>query len=348
MADGGLRPAPRAGPPGRVTRDPHRLIARRRPRRRGHAAARLVRRRVPTPRPLHVSAHAPLTCAIDGSGRMEQVGFRSGDGEIDLLAVDTAWWRRPQPFELDHEIATDAYRVFVQEECYEAVAGTWLTLDAFWINDPAADDAASRKLNQLRAASESGLEIPPTCVTSDPAAAARFIERAGADSVVYKSFSAHEHAWRETRLLRRDEPRSARSRSLRARHLPGVRPGGGRPPRDDHGLALFRHRDPDGADSLSLRLPDGPRAGRRGAVRPGGVEEQLFVLLRRLRLVYGAIDLRLRPTVATSFSRSILRPVALHRRPHRTAADGHLRPAPVESGPPRARARADDGRVTAG
>ena len=225
--------------------------------------------------------------------------------------------------------------------CYEAVAGTWLTLDAFWINDPAADDAASRKLNQLRAASESGLEIPPTCVTSDPAAAARFIERAGADSVVYKSFSAHEHAWRETRLLRRDEL----ALLDRVRYAPVI-------------FQEFVPAEADlrvtimGSHCFATAIRTAPTAYRydyrmdleRAAVEPfelpGGVEEQLFVLLRRLRLVYGAIDLRLTPDGRYVFLEVNPPASGSSSKPHRTAADGHLRPAPVESGPPRARARA--------
>jgi hypothetical protein len=237
-----------------------------------------------------------LTHAIDGGGRLARCGFRSGDGEIDLLAAETAWWRRPQPFELDDEIATDAYRLFVQEECHEAVAGMWLTLDAFWINDPAADDAASRKLNQLAAATATGLDVPSTCVTSDPVAATRFIESVGADNVVYKSFSAHEHAWRETRLLRRDEFAFLD----RVRYAP----------------VIFQEFVPAEADlrvtimgphcfAAAIRTaPAGYRYDYRMDLEhavvvpfelPGDVEEGLFALLRRLRLVYGAIDMRLTP-----------------------------------------------------
>jgi len=237
-----------------------------------------------------------LTCALDGAGALQRCGFRSDDEEIDLLGIETVWWRRPQPFELDDEIATDAHRLFVHEECHEAVAGAWLALDAFWINDPVADDAASRKLNQLRAASEIGLEIPSTCVTSEPAEAARFIERTGAGNVVYKSFSAHEHAWRETRLLRHDEL----ALLDRVRYAPVIFQEFV-PAEADLRVTIMGEqcfaaaiRTAPASYSYDYRM-DLERAAVEPLALPGEVEDQLFALLRRLRLVYGAIDMRRTP-----------------------------------------------------
>jgi glutathione synthase/RimK-type ligase-like ATP-grasp enzyme len=94
---------------------------------------------------------------------------------------------------------------FAFVEAHNAVAGMWLTLDAFWINPPSRDEAAARKVYQLKAASESGFRVPETCVTNNPEHAREFIERRGSDHTVYKAFSGTMRAWRETRLLRSSE-----------------------------------------------------------------------------------------------------------------------------------------------
>ena len=111
------------------------------------------------------------------------------------------WWRRPQPFVLDEAI-TDAHdRGFARGECAAMVAGLWQCLDAEWVNDPDRDEAASRKMWQLRVASELGLRVPRTCMTNGPERALAFID-SEPGPVVFKSFSATEVTWRETRMVR--------------------------------------------------------------------------------------------------------------------------------------------------
>lgn len=123
----------------------------------------------------------------------------------DLGGFGSAWWRRPQHPEISAEIPSQTHRLFAANEAAEALAGLWHALDVFWVNDPALDHVAHRKVTQLRAAQECGLRLPDTLISNDPGQTRRFIDRHGYRNVVYKSFSAFEHEWRETRLLRPEE-----------------------------------------------------------------------------------------------------------------------------------------------
>src|SRR5262245_1932955 len=78
---------------------------------------------------------------------------------LDLSDVPVVWWRRPQPFGLPEDMKSVDDHGFAYNECYAAIWGLWLILDAWWINDPAREDAASRKLFQLQVARECGLRI---------------------------------------------------------------------------------------------------------------------------------------------------------------------------------------------
>jgi hypothetical protein len=123
---------------------------------------------------------------------------------LDLTAVRSVWWRRPQPFNLHAELGGAEDRGFAIAETHAAVSGLWSLLDASWMNDPDRDERAGRKAWQLKVASQAGLAIPRTCITNDPERARAFAESEPGPAV-YKTFSATERTWRETRVLRAEE-----------------------------------------------------------------------------------------------------------------------------------------------
>lgn len=123
----------------------------------------------------------------------------------DLAEFGSVWWRRPQPSDISSDLRTDTHRSFAANECAEALAGVWYSLDAFWVNDPAKDHVAHRKVMQLRLAQKIGFDVPDTLISNDPAEAKHFIDSHGYRDVVYKAFSATEEAWRETRRFRPEE-----------------------------------------------------------------------------------------------------------------------------------------------
>lgn len=128
-----------------------------------------------------------------------------GMGKVLLSEVKVIWWRRPQPFLLHPEINADEDRNFAHTECYSAFSGLWRSLEVFWINQPTLDDDAAKKVYQLKLAQQLGLRIPDTCITNSPQKAIEFVKRYGNENVIYKAFSGTEQAWRETRILRKDD-----------------------------------------------------------------------------------------------------------------------------------------------
>ncbi len=214
----------------------------------------------------------------------------------DMESVRAVWWRRPQPFEVQVDVAGNDDRGFAYGECHAAISGLWSSLDARWVNDPGRDEVAGRKTYQLKVASQLGLRIPRTLITNDPVSAAAFIDGEGESGTIYKAFSATERAWRETRLLKPEE----------RRHLDAVR------------FAPVIFQEHIRAD-IDLRItmigdeifPAEIRSGEtdylvdfrmtmhaapiQAHVLPDSVVAQLRAFMGAMGLVYGAIDMRLTP-----------------------------------------------------
>jgi hypothetical protein len=215
---------------------------------------------------------------------------------VNFADSRVVWWRRPQPFTIDPAISDPENRNFAVVESHSAFSGLWLTLDAFWINHPTRDEEAARKVYQLKLAQQVGLRIPDTRITNNVEEARSFIDRHGSVQTVYKAFSGTEQAWRETRLLKPGEL----DLITNVRFAP----------------VIFQEYIPAGVDLRITAVGDElfPAAihtrgteyevdfrmvmdsARFEAVTlPAGVTEALQALMRRLGLVYGAIDMRRTP-----------------------------------------------------
>jgi glutathione synthase/RimK-type ligase-like ATP-grasp enzyme len=185
--------------------------------------------------------------------------------------------------------------LFTANEWSEATNGLWQLLDARWMNNPTADDAASRKARQLRVAAEVGLQVPRTLITSDPERARGFIEHIAPARAIYKTFSCTHAIWRETRLLGPDE----------MTHLDAVRvapvifqefiPAECDLRITAVGGTLFAAAIRSVADGLiDFRMSVGDAALSVEQL-PRQLTDRLRKLLQRLGLVYGAIDVRRTP-----------------------------------------------------
>ncbi len=214
---------------------------------------------------------------------------------IDATAVGAVWWRRPEPFSL-HRSVEDELWGGVYCACDAAMGALWNSLQAFWVNDIAADAAAEHKPSQLALAGRLGLAVPRSCITNDPAVARAFILERQDGETIHKNVVSAAAIWKPTRVAH------ARDRRLLAsvRHLP----------------LLFQERVPAEVDVRATILGhdlfaaeiDFPGAKpaldwrlrlRRARVRPVKLPHDLDAKLRRLvrelGLVYGAVDLRRRP-----------------------------------------------------
>lgn len=145
-----------------------------------------------------------LSIAYSASGNYKYSIILEGRSELDLSTCKSVWWRRPQPF-ISHNELSKEYKHFALNECYEAFTGLWHSLDTFWVNPPNCDEVAHRKTYQLRIAQQVGLKIPDTLITNSKEEAEAFIHINGYKNTIYKSFSATEEHWRETRLLKKNE-----------------------------------------------------------------------------------------------------------------------------------------------
>lgn len=223
--------------------------------------------------------------------------LRSNGEAVDLNACGASWWRRPQAFVLHQELGSPTNHTFAFTEATEAFTGLWQALDTFWVNPPAADANAHRKLYQLKVAQEVGLPIPDTLITSDPRLAREFIDLHGLGHTIYKAFSGTREAWRETRLVRKEE--LALLDAVRfapvifQRYIDAVV--------DLRvtvvGDAIF----PAAVHSQQSAYPIDFRmdmANTRIDVHtmPEDVQHRLRALMRRLSIVYGAIDMRVTPS----------------------------------------------------
>jgi hypothetical protein len=236
-----------------------------------------------------------LALSISGNGA-HGLYLNTAQGSIDFAQCRSVWWRRPQPMALDPAITDPAYTLFAQSECHEAIHGLWEACPAFWINPPNRDAVAHRKVKQLELARTLRIPIPETLITNDPDEARTFVSRFGPERVICKAFSATETHWRETRLVKEQE--LAQIDAVRyapvifQEYVPAVY--------DLRVTVIGREvfaaaiHSQETAYTVDCRMDIG-RARMEAVDLPEAVRGQLFALMDSLGLVYGAIDLRLKP-----------------------------------------------------
>lgn len=241
-------------------------------------------------------ARAQLSMCYDSHGYKETF-FEMEDKRISFNAIGAVWWRRPQPFTLHDDIKGAAEANFTINECHSAVNGLWLLTNAFWINQPVNDEVAARKVYQLKVATECGMTIPETLITNNPAHASSFISQRGTGNVIYKSFLATEQTWRETRVVKEQE----------LENLENVK----------YAPVIFQECIEADIDLRVTIIGDSIFPAAIHAIEtsykydfrmnyheckivehplPEKLNQQLLKFMRRLGIVYGAVDLRLRPT----------------------------------------------------
>ena len=213
-------------------------------------------------------------------------------GSIDLRKVGVGWWRRIRPFCVDDKVGDPSARAFVESETSQAVCGMLDALGCQWVNDRAADDKAQHKPYQWAVANQIGLNLPRTLVTNKPEEARRFIEEIGIGKVIFKAFLASYDAWRETRLVMREDVDKLElvryAPVIFQEYIEGV---------DLRITAIGDKLFPAEIDARKTSYPVDMRmvVGESDvkAVRlPSKVEKALLKLQHELGLSFGAIDMR--------------------------------------------------------
>jgi glutathione synthase/RimK-type ligase-like ATP-grasp enzyme len=218
---------------------------------------------------------------------------RPGAGELDLETVRAVWWRRPGAFVLPETLREPKHRQLALSEANTAFHGAYESMTALWVNRPALDAVAAHKPYQLALAQTLGLEIPETVMTSDPEEAREFWRACDGD-VIYKQFIALPEAWAETRRLGEAEIKIADA-AIRLAPVIFQR----------HVAAVADLRVTIIGDDIFAAAVDVSDLAYKVDVRmnivqnyvahdlPDHVADKLRAMVRRLGLVYGAIDLRL-------------------------------------------------------
>ncbi len=216
--------------------------------------------------------------------------------DLDLALEDcrAIWWRRPQPFAPDPAIRRAGDVAFTYSESAEAFEGLWQAVDALWVNHPTRDQVASRKAYQLRVAQQVGLPIPVTLITNSPEQASEFAARNRPENTVYKTFSATEQEWRETRILRPEELQLLD----RVRFAPVIFQEYVKAQVDLRVTVAGEEVFPAAIHSQQTAYKVDFRMDMANAriepwQLPDEVRRQVLALMHALGLVYGAIDMRL-------------------------------------------------------
>jgi glutathione synthase/RimK-type ligase-like ATP-grasp enzyme len=112
---------------------------------------------------------------LEYRGRSVSGYLRTGNRQVDLNAVSTVWFRKPNPPSVSDTVSDAQARKFALQESEAALSGFYRVLErAFWVSRPDAIRRANDKLHQLATALALGFDIPATLVTSDPEKAGRF------------------------------------------------------------------------------------------------------------------------------------------------------------------------------
>ena len=144
---------------------------------------------------------APVVeCLLEGAHRVARfdtdrvpdrctVSFRSSQGTSETrFCVDgfrfaasdvtSVWWRRPEEVPVADAVEPEAAK-FIRGEWGAAVQGALRTIDALWVNHPEALRHARHKILQLQLARAAGFTTPHTLVSADPGDVREFCDAHG-------------------------------------------------------------------------------------------------------------------------------------------------------------------------
>ncbi len=228
-----------------------------------------------------------------GGGRQARCLLGTAEGTFDPAEVRAVWWRRATA-RGDLAARPRARRALAEAEWSAALLGAIRVAGGFWVNDPGAEEVARRKLVQLEAARQVGLPVPRTLVTNEPARALAFAKGLRAGAIVKCLGSTAEGGFTR-RLVPGDGWLAARLRTGPAivqERVVGLDIRVTIVGREVFAMSLDARV---GGDPDDVRVDwEKVSASARPVRLPEDLRHRLLVLLRRLGLRYGAVDLRRR------------------------------------------------------
>lgn len=108
----------------------------------------------------------------------------TGAGRVDLCNITTVWNRRSAPPQFDPQI-DPAYIEWAQDQSDGLMQAVWTALrSAVWVNPVLSQQVANNKTLQLLEASAVGFSTPPTLLGNEPADVTEFFAEIGKKMVV--------------------------------------------------------------------------------------------------------------------------------------------------------------------
>ncbi|MBG0826874.1 ATP-dependent carboxylate-amine ligase [Planomonospora sp. ID67723] len=250
-----------------------------------------------------VAAAVELGYTPDGAVRRL---LRTGDGTVDLGTVTALWWRRPSRPRPHPGLTDPAVAGYVAAECQSLVTGLWEGLPCHQV--PARESVFRRagdKTAQLALAARLGFAVPETVITTDPetfldfhdrhdgrivtkALNMPFIEGVGGDLFVHRlceQVSSRDVAYADGLRFCPVIVQEVVSKRVELR----VTVVGRRI------FAAEIHSQESNRTGLDWRRYDTTVTPHRPHELPDEVAALCLVLMDRLELAYGAIDLILTP-----------------------------------------------------
>lgn len=93
--------------------------------------------------------------------------LKGDDVQIDLGAIKGAYFRRPQPLDVQSDDLTSSLRKYIFEEWNYIMRSIYLELGEKWFSHPSNIILAEDKPKQLKLAREIGFSVPETVITNE-------------------------------------------------------------------------------------------------------------------------------------------------------------------------------------
>lgn len=237
------------------------------------------------------------------SASLTNILVKQAEDIYDLSSVKAVWFRRIGAPILDPQIQDKAHRSFALGEIEAAIHGlVYLLSEATWISKYESTRRAASKLYQLKLAVECGLSIPATTVTNNYSYAQQFInshqhtlyKTLHSPSVIYE----HGRSLIFSRLLNEDD--------LEYLHQVKYAPCQFQPYIDkayelritftgDTFHTVILHSQETPAGKIDWRAAGRKEISYELSNLPTAIEDKLRMLMYRLDLHYGAIDMIVTP-----------------------------------------------------
>lgn len=223
--------------------------------------------------------------------RESELCLPSGD-VMKTTDVRSVWWWGPKPVRRRYELMP-YHSDFVLREAEDFLAGllSMLPADVRWYNHFESARRASNKIVQLHAATDSGLKIPETLITTDREKAFRFVERHR--HAVLKPLQRSGAGWYPTRKLSAPEdPALVEALAVNPVYLQRYIEG----PEDVRVIFMDDYLQAASFDLSTCRTPEDSRLDQQvscaSSIIPESLSRGINRCMRNLNLRYGAFDFR--------------------------------------------------------